>query len=217
VPIPIWIPWGIQHTATVLGSVTRDVKCKECGTVYYYALTRCASGSKTALILADQRPAESTAAELARVNIRHRLRSAIDPVACPSCGLFQPSMVRSMRRRRFSLASGIGLLLAFLLLVPIASPRWLPSVAVVSGALLVAIAWSAANPNSPTHRTRSRETTRGLTAEGIARLREQEREHQAELERAQLSDPNQRWNCPKCNTPNPNSRYSCRGCGYSLV
>jgi hypothetical protein len=218
VPVTIWIPWGIKHTATVVGSESREVKCRGCGAVYYFILTRRAGGSRTAFILSNQRPAESTAAELARTNLRHQLRGAIDAVACPACGLFQPSMVRLIRRRRVSWAVGVGLVLGFfLLLVPMASPRWLPSACVVATALFVAAVWSALDPNSPKRREGNRENTRGLTAEGIARVREQERRRQAEREAAQLADPDQRWSCPECNLPNPNSRYRCRGCGYSLV
>jgi len=218
VPVFIWIPWGIKHTAAISGSVTRDVTCMECGTVYYYTLTRRATGSRTAFILGNQRPAENTAAQEARANLRHQLRGAVDPVACPTCGYFQPSMVRAIRRRRQTIALGTGLVVGlYLLLFPFTSPRWPASLAVIIGSTLVAVGWCAISPNRSSRRQRNRDNTRGLTMEGISSVREQQRQRQAELEKRQLADSEQSWNCPKCSCRNPNARYSCRSCGYSLV
>lgn len=90
--------WG-SHTATVTGSATRHVRCCECDTPFEYQITRRTRGGGHSPFLLNPRGAAASAKERAYANLNRELRDSVEPVYCPTCGVFQPEMTKQLRRQ----------------------------------------------------------------------------------------------------------------------
>jgi len=109
------IYFGGRFTCSVSGSVWKEVRCAECPCEYFYLLTRTGSGSGSSPYYIDNDGAQRRAEEAAGKNLQRRLERDCDAVACPDCGMYQPFMVRLLRRRRWAwahIAGWIGIVAA---------------------------------------------------------------------------------------------------------
>lgn len=103
------IPIGRSYTATVQGSVLKSNRCEKCGAEYVYEIERSATGSGSSLLFLDNDGAEERAATSARDKLYDKLESAVDAVACPSCGWYQRDMARHLKRQSVVIALVLGL------------------------------------------------------------------------------------------------------------
>jgi hypothetical protein len=99
------------YTQTVEVSVWKEHACAGCGTVYRYLFKRRMKG---------QGGSPEAAARAAEKVVTHALKNEVDMQPCPGCGLYQPDMIASRRRRRhwwafWAGAPVYGLLLVLLL------------------------------------------------------------------------------------------------------
>jgi hypothetical protein len=97
--------WGIlyfwrSYTATVSGSTTRRERCVGCSRVFEYEITREATGGGHSAFFLNNAGAAASAKMRARATLNRALNEAIEPVHCPTCGIFQPDMERVLRERR---------------------------------------------------------------------------------------------------------------------
>ena len=88
-----------SHTATVTDSTTREVCCFNCHTPFEYQVTRTARGGGHSPFHVSQDRAAEDARRRAHINVNRALRDAIEPVYCPSCGVFQPDMVEELCKK----------------------------------------------------------------------------------------------------------------------
>src|SRR5208282_1202768 len=79
-----------SHSATVTDSTAREVCCFNCRTSFEYQVTRTARGGGHSPFHMSQKRAAEDARRRAFINVNLALRDAIEPVYCPSCGVFQP-------------------------------------------------------------------------------------------------------------------------------
>ena len=91
-PPPIGWPGGV----TAWGTNVRFVTCQSCGHDFPYRLSRTVTSGRQ---------------ERAEARIRKVLQTECDPVPCPSCGNYQPSMIPLLRHRHRSGMRWIGALL----------------------------------------------------------------------------------------------------------
>lgn len=87
-------------TATVTGSRLKCLSCKSCGGVYYYTITRTASGRREDGIFTTETEARAAAMSVASAALNRRLDREHDVVPCPTCRHVQPFMVEQERARR---------------------------------------------------------------------------------------------------------------------
>ena len=88
-----------SHSATVTNSTAREVCCFNCRTSFEYQVTRTARGGGHSPFHMSQKRAAEDARRRAFINVSLALRDAIEPVYCPSCGVFQPDMVQELRTK----------------------------------------------------------------------------------------------------------------------
>ena len=88
-----------SHTATVSGSTTRCERCDGCSCLFEYEVTRTATGGGHSPFFLTDATAKAAAQQRARINLSLALNEAIEPVHCPACGIFQPGMVRILRKQ----------------------------------------------------------------------------------------------------------------------
>jgi hypothetical protein len=87
------------YTASVSGSARRHVQCVGCSHEYEYTLQRSAyGGGHSAFFLANE-SASYKAKERARDNLVKALGEGVEAVFCPSCGIYQPEMVRLLKKQ----------------------------------------------------------------------------------------------------------------------
>jgi hypothetical protein len=87
-----------SHTATVSGSTTRSVSCVGCSRAYEYSVSRTAVGGGHSPLHLTNASAAEKARQRARDNLSRALMDAIEPVHCPSCGIYQPNMEPLLRK-----------------------------------------------------------------------------------------------------------------------
>ena len=87
------------YTATVSGSRKRRETCIGCSSSFEYQVTRVAQGGGHSGFLLNNRGASASADMRARANLVRALDEAIEPVHCPTCGIYQPDMVQALRER----------------------------------------------------------------------------------------------------------------------
>jgi len=115
------IPYGVDYTTTVEGSVVKLVCCEQCQLEYVYQMTRKAEGSGSNLLFLDSEGAKDRAQSGAMAALSKKLYWSCDPVPCPACGWYQEHMVARARylQYRWPLRLALVLLplgaLAFLL------------------------------------------------------------------------------------------------------
>ena len=112
------IYFGGRYKCSVAGSVWKEVCCEGCQCDYVYLLSRTGSGSGSSPYYIDNDGAQRRAEEAAVKNLQRRLERDCDAVACPECGMYQPLMVRLLRRRRWGwmhIVGWIGVVAAILI------------------------------------------------------------------------------------------------------
>jgi hypothetical protein len=102
------IYFGGRYSCSVAGSVWKEVCCAECQCEYLYLLSRTGSGSGSSPYYIDNDGAQRRAEQAAVKNLQRRLERDCDAVPCPDCGMYQPLMVRLLRRRRWGWAHIVG-------------------------------------------------------------------------------------------------------------
>jgi hypothetical protein len=135
--IPIPIPIGINHVATVQGAVWKFVSCSHCQQSYAYLLELEATGEDHDPIFVDWEGASKRARLKAEQNLVQKGRNVVLPVPCPNCGYYQDDMSRKLKDEasinRLQIA---GASIAGLSLLPLASS--IPHVWVITPILAVA-------------------------------------------------------------------------------
>jgi hypothetical protein len=87
------------YTATASGSTTRRERCVGCSRIFEYTIAREVAGGGHSVFMLNNAGAAASAQERARANLVRTLDEAIEPVHCPTCGIFQPKMVQVLRKR----------------------------------------------------------------------------------------------------------------------
>jgi len=77
----------------------RRESCVGCSSIFEYEIKRAVSGGGHSSFWLNNAGAEVSAESRARANLIRALDEAIEPVHCPTCGMFQPNMVRVLRER----------------------------------------------------------------------------------------------------------------------
>lgn len=94
IPIP-----STTYTATVEGSVVKDVTCENCGQAYSYPMSRIASGFEKVLFSSSRGPEK--ALTNARANLARALETEHDDAPCPACKWHQSSHVAYVRSQSY--------------------------------------------------------------------------------------------------------------------
>jgi hypothetical protein len=87
------------YTATWSGSVKRRERCAECSNLFEYEVHRTANGGGHSAFFLNNTGAAAAAKRRARENLARALADAVEPVHCPTCGIYQPRMVAVLSRR----------------------------------------------------------------------------------------------------------------------
>jgi hypothetical protein len=87
------------YTSTVSGSRQKRETCIGCSCSFEYKITRVAQGGGHSGFYLNNRGAAASADTRARANLVRALDEAIEPVHCPTCGIYQPDMVQALRER----------------------------------------------------------------------------------------------------------------------
>lgn len=90
---------GRTYTMTVSGTVSRRERCGHCSTIFEYSIRRNGMGNGHSPFLLNNSGAKQTAERRARKALEIAFAKAVEPVHCPSCGMYQPQMVEELRRR----------------------------------------------------------------------------------------------------------------------
>jgi hypothetical protein len=87
------------YTSTVGGSRQKRETCVGCSCNFEYKITRVAQGGGHSGFYLNNRGAAESAKTRAQANLVRTLDEAIEPVSCPTCGIYQPDMVQALRER----------------------------------------------------------------------------------------------------------------------
>jgi hypothetical protein len=119
--IPIPIPLGTKHIATVQGAVWKVVSCAHCQQGYAYLLELEATGENHDLFFLDGQGSAERARAKAEDNLLCKSRNVVVPVPCPNCGCYQNDMVRKLKDEvPINALHVAGVVVAALSLVPLA-------------------------------------------------------------------------------------------------
>jgi hypothetical protein len=77
----------------------RREKCVSCSHVFEYVITREVEGGGHSAFFLNDAGAKETARMRASANLNRALNEAVEPVHCPTCGVYQPVMVRVLREQ----------------------------------------------------------------------------------------------------------------------
>jgi hypothetical protein len=89
-----------QHTTKVTGSILRRMKCDGCSFEFEYVAARDGwGGGHSPFIVFNNAGAAAAAEKRARASLNRALDEAVEAVPCPACGIYQPDMVRALRKR----------------------------------------------------------------------------------------------------------------------
>jgi hypothetical protein len=140
--IPIPIPIGTKHIATVHGTVWKLVACGQCQQQYAYRLELEASGEDHDLLFLDGAGSAERAHEQAVQNLDQKSRNCVLPVPCPHCGFYQDNMSRQLKddawMNPYQIAGAILALLSFVALAFDIAYNWALTVAgAAAGAALL--------------------------------------------------------------------------------
>jgi hypothetical protein len=94
IPIP-----ATHYTATVEGSVVKDVTCERCGHPYSYTMSRIVSGTEKVLFSSSR--GDEKALKKAQANLARALEVEHDDVPCPMCQWHQSSHVAFVRSQSY--------------------------------------------------------------------------------------------------------------------
>lgn len=87
------------YTSTVAGSRQKRETCVGCSCSFEYKITRVAQGGGHSGFFLNNRGAAESAKKRAQANLVRVLEEAVEPVSCPTCGIYQPDMVQALRER----------------------------------------------------------------------------------------------------------------------
>jgi hypothetical protein len=90
---------GRTYTMTVSGTVSRRERCCHCSTAFEYEICRNGMGNGHSPFLLLNSGAKQTAERRARKALQRAFVGAVEPVHCPTCGMYQPEMVPELERR----------------------------------------------------------------------------------------------------------------------
>lgn len=96
-PIPIPIPIGTTHVASVQGVVWKLVSCAYCRQDYAYLLELEATGEDHDLLFLEGEESAERARAKAAENFLRKSRNVVLPVPCPHCGSYQEDMTRMLK------------------------------------------------------------------------------------------------------------------------
>jgi hypothetical protein len=94
----IHIP-STTYSATVEGSVVKDVTCENCGEVYSYTMSRLVNGFHKVPFSSSRGPEK--ALKNARANLAKALETEHDNVPCPACKWHQPLHIAYVRSQLY--------------------------------------------------------------------------------------------------------------------
>jgi hypothetical protein len=94
IPIP-----ATQYSATVEGSVVKDVTCERCGYSYSYTMSRLVNGIEKVLFSSSR--GNEKALKKAQANLARALEAEHDDVPCPMCQWHQSSHVAYVRSQSY--------------------------------------------------------------------------------------------------------------------
>jgi hypothetical protein len=121
VQIPIPIPIGAVHRATVQGAVWKRVSCERCQQPYAYLLELEARGEDHDLLFLDSAGSAERARQQAEQNLAEKSRNVVLPVPCPNCGFYQEEMAQRLKEEAsINRLQITGLAMALLSLIPLA-------------------------------------------------------------------------------------------------
>jgi hypothetical protein len=90
---------GRTYTMTVSGTVSRRERCCHCSTAFEYEICRNGMGNGHSPFLLLNSGAKQTAERRARKALQRAFVGAVEPVHCPTCGMYQPEMVPELERQ----------------------------------------------------------------------------------------------------------------------
>jgi hypothetical protein len=115
------IPYALDYTAKLSGSVPKLVRCEQCSLEYVYLMKRSASGEGTSMLFLDNEGAQARAQSAAERALTTKLDHELDPIPCLACGWYQADMVAEIRKGRLwwmvLVAVGLGILGVILFLM----------------------------------------------------------------------------------------------------
>jgi hypothetical protein len=88
-----------SYTVALSGSTTRRERCVGCSCLFEYEITCEATGGGHSPFFLNNAGAAANAQKRAHANLNRALNETIEPVHCPTCGIFQPDMVQVLRER----------------------------------------------------------------------------------------------------------------------
>jgi hypothetical protein len=88
-----------QYEASVSGSTKKRVRCIGCSHVFEYEITREGWGRGDSPYSLSNAAAATNAKMRAGTDLARALNETIEPWHCPACGIFQPDMVRLLRKQ----------------------------------------------------------------------------------------------------------------------
>jgi hypothetical protein len=88
-----------QYTATVEGSIIKDVTCENCGETYSYSMSRIVCGLEKGFFSSSRGPEK--AMKKARANLAKALEIEHDNVPCPECKWHQSSHIAFVRSQSY--------------------------------------------------------------------------------------------------------------------
>jgi len=77
----------------------KQERCGFCNTAFEYNLRRNGMGNGHSPFLLNNGGAQRTADRRANIALQRAFDIAVEPVHCPRCGMYQPDMVKELRRR----------------------------------------------------------------------------------------------------------------------
>jgi hypothetical protein len=105
----VFIYIGKNFTATVTGSVVREIQCERCESAYGYQLSRVAQGTASAPYYIAQGAAQRRAERSAAKRLAKLLEHDEELVPCPGCGHVHTRAVLAARRRSYKPLKSFGI------------------------------------------------------------------------------------------------------------
>src|SRR4051812_10206221 len=89
--IPVY--FSLTYTSNLQGSAFKSVQCEKCHHEFVYCMTIQVQGQGTSLYALDNQGARERAQTRAEEKLTRELEIGEAPVPCPSCGVYQHSMI----------------------------------------------------------------------------------------------------------------------------
>jgi hypothetical protein len=117
------IPYALEYSSTMTGSVVKLVQCDKCASEFVYQMERSATETGTSVLFVDNKGAAERASSRAQAALLRKLERGIDVVHCPVCGWYQVSMIPKARKghRQWMLYTGACITIGLIPVVGIAA------------------------------------------------------------------------------------------------